>query len=65
MHQEGIEMSRQTVVSEMEAKAAKEKPIQEVDLNHHQTRRIFRINIKEDQDPWAIMTKKNKVSKNQ
>lgn len=53
MHQEGIEMSRQmtTVVSEMEAKAAKEKPIQEVDLNHHQTRRIFRINIKEDQDP--------------
>ena len=49
----------------MEAKAAKEKPIQEVDQNHHQTRRIWRTIIIEDQDLWAIMTKKNKVSKNQ
>jgi hypothetical protein len=42
-HQEGIETSRQltaTVVREMEVKTANEKPIQEVDQNHHQTRRI-------------------------
>lgn len=42
-HQEGIETSRQltaTVVGEMEVKTANEKPIQEVDQNHHQTRRI-------------------------
>lgn len=67
-HQEGIETSRQltaTVVREMEVKTANEKPIQEVDQNHHQTRRIWRTTIIEDQDPWAIMTKKNKVSKNE
>ena len=42
-HQEGIETSRQltaTVVGEMEVKTANEKPIEEVDQNHHQTRRI-------------------------